>query len=439
MRSRRCSKSLGVCTLWESAVSMSWHSCFVMCFLEFGVDVDDVLCAFGAVLLERVGYLCCLASGVVGAEGLDEAVGGLVAVVEFGEEVGAQPGEVAQCVEVVGYAGIGEGFVYGRLAAGYGCRHFLSARLLAALAVLEGLLAGGEGVERVAECGHGGAHAVLALLAGGGLAGQFAEPLREAEGGEGERRYDGCHGEPYGQCLDAVAARYGVGQFGYVAVAPVDGLEAAGGYAAVAQTHLPEDDSEAVDVVAHVGGGCLHLFGRHVAARAGWLLEDSVAVGVGESEVDEFGVVAVGGDDDVVGLEVAVDDALGVDVAHSAHGLVGEAAALLERVAQLEPLAEGDALHIFHDDAVTESVYGLQSHGGDHGGVLQSYEKFKFLALPLAVGFFVRHLGTESLERPPAAVALGSRHDVGCRRGQYLHIGELPAYSLKRIVEVARR
>lgn len=73
----------------------------------------------------------------------------------------------------------------------------------------------------------------------------------------------------------------------------------------------------------------LGLFGSHVFQGAGRLLEDSVAVGISQSEVDDLQVVAVVGHHDVLRLQVAVDYLLRMDIGQGLGEFCGDALTFL--------------------------------------------------------------------------------------------------------------
>ena len=86
----------------------------------------------------------------------------------------------------------------------------------------------------------------------------------------------------------------------------------------LAAQHFINDDGEAVDVRAPVELFAQQLFRRHIHGGAeheaclGQIIGAVVGDGLSDAEVEDFNVIAVAalaGDHDVVGLEVAVDDA----------------------------------------------------------------------------------------------------------------------------------
>jgi hypothetical protein len=93
--------------------------------------------------------------------------------------------------------------------------------------------------------------------------------------------------------------------------------------------HLVDDDAESVDVcpVIHMGS-CLETLRCDVVRRA--VLDFSRGVGVlvtGEAEIDDLGLPVVG-DEDVGGLDVAVDDVVVVRVLQRVTKLRDEAAGM---------------------------------------------------------------------------------------------------------------
>ena len=175
--------------------------------------------------------------------------------------------------------------------------------------------------------------------------------------------------------------------------------------------HLVEDDAEAVDVgaVVHVGGA-VALLGGHVAGRAQggggggerggagmgdgvWRLGRGVLAGgvadeFGDAEVHEFHA-AFGVEEDVLGLDVAVEDALVVGVLEGFANLRDDGEGLGGgEAAGAEGLAEVRAVHVFHEQVVKrgmgDGVWGLgcgheaEVVDGDDVGVAEAGEEAAF-------------------------------------------------------------
>ena len=93
-----------------------------------------------------------------------------------------------------------------------------------------------------------------------------------------------------------------------------------------ARQHLEEDDAQRVDVRARVGLLALDLLGRHVLGRPDHHAGARDPLGLdraGDPEIHDPGV-AVAVDHDVLGLEVAVDDAQAVGFRQALADLPGD-------------------------------------------------------------------------------------------------------------------
>ncbi len=143
-----------------------------------------------------------------------------------------------------------------------------------------------------------------------------------------------------------------------------DGEGVGAGEGELAGEHLVEHDAEGVDVAAGVAALAFDLLGGDVVGRAHALREvgvgEAARAGVGgDAEVDEADAIGVV-DHDVFGLEVAVDDAVGVDVFERVGDAEGEFGGALGReLAELvEDAAEELAFDPLHDHV------GLRLAGG---------------------------------------------------------------------------
>ena len=118
-----------------------------------------------------------------------------------------------------------------------------------------------------------------------------------------------------------------------------------------------EDLAERVDVGERRDRGARDAFWGGIAWRQTELAERrlrrgriAVALGAGDAEIDELGDT-VGGDEDVAGGEVAVDDQILVGEFDSVADLQHQVDALgKRRVRRFEPAAQADAINEFHDE-----------------------------------------------------------------------------------------
>jgi len=136
----------------------------------------------------------------------------------------------------------------------------------------------------------------------------------------------------------------------------------------VAAEHGVEDDAAAPDVCPQtVVAFARYHFGSSVAGTAAGGLEPLAGlVVVGESEVYDFDVVAVV-EEEVLGLEVAVDDAVLVDVVDACDDLLHEGDGLLlaESLVLDDVVEELAALCVLHDEV--DVGFGLDDLGGRGG------------------------------------------------------------------------
>jgi hypothetical protein len=325
----------------------------------------------GGLFAAEVGGLAGVAvlgdpGGGVVVEAAGDALPGVVGVGELGAadrrgDLGAAGG-VPHALEVAGRAGA----------------HALAGGLLGLVAAQEvpavGEGAGGEDDEGgeaeadeeastvaiAGELGEQGRHVGEALL---GIAGHAAQEDPPQPGGDPAlARLVGDGGEQ-----DGLAERLHV-----VAVVGAGAVEA-----------LVEADAEGVLIGAGGGGLAEVLLGRDVWRRAG---EGAAATGAGvglvvrgagaglvavlgegEAEVEDAGA-AVGVDDDVVGFEVAVDDAAAVGGGEAPTGGEEHGDDLAPGVRASQPLAEREALDELHGDEDLVAV-GADVEEGDDVGV----------------------------------------------------------------------
>ncbi len=177
----------------------------------------------------------------------------------------------------------------------------------------------------------------------------------------------------------------------------------------LADQHLVEDDAEAVDVGARVGGVAHRLLGGDVVGGA----EDAAGGGhpvlfelAGDAEVGQFRPPLVV-DEDVLGLDVAVDHVAGVGDAEAAGDLdrVGDRLLDVEGADPRDPLLQRLAFDVLEDDVGVAVVLAGVDHRDDVGvGDLRDRPRLLPEALDL-VGL-LRHLAVHDLDRDRAVEGL---------------------------------
>lgn len=176
--------------------------------------------------------------------------------------------------------------------------------------------------------------------------------------------------------------------------------------------HLVDGEAEGIDVGGRAGRGPLDDLGREVGDGA----KEVLGLSWRERAVDRLGHSKVGDlrdagfvDDDVFGLDVAVDDTLLVGVLQRRRYLYAVADGLGFGHSPLgfEELAQGIAVHVFHDDEAAAFVdariehrddVGMLKPGDDAGLAIEGSDG-------AGIGFGAERLAKE-LDRDPAAEAL---------------------------------
>lgn len=180
---------------------------------------------------------------------------------------------------------------------------------------------------------------------------------------------------------------------------------------ACAHQHLEEHAAEGPDVRTAVEPLALDLLGRHVRGSAedravrrerGVVLADVEVLR--EPEVEHLHV-AVGGELDVAGLQVAVDDAALVGALERGGDLVGRAQHLLQRQrAFLQAVGKGGALDQLEDEH-ERAVRGLDAVDLADMGMVQRGEHLGFAAQPRDPVGIGGEAGGEHLQRDAALEA----------------------------------
>lgn len=143
----------------------------------------------------------------------------------------------------------------------------------------------------------------------------------------------------------------------------VDGGLTTADYPSVNPTdiHQLQDAAKTVYVVPAVGEGSVRLFRGDKSLSSGRLFKHGIAIGISKSEVDKFHVLSVARYHNILRLQVAVNHLPLVYKFHGIKKLRKNAAFLLTRVVQGEPMIQGKSVNPFHYDTLAVSVDILHS------------------------------------------------------------------------------
>ena len=198
-----------------------------------------------------------------------------------------------------------------------------------------------------------------------------------------------------------------------------------GGNATVPVRKNPaQNQSERIDVRPAIHGRPRNLLRRHVLLRAGRLLQDRIVICVGKTEVNDFHIASVAGDEDVGWLQVPVQDLLAVDVGKGIDELVHHLAAGLHRGFAGKERVERHPVDVFHDDTGPQRVIHLLGIGLHDAGMVQlDHQRILFLQ-QFKIDRLIAELRLQALQHEPSPLPLGLYQAVDAAALHFL-IGSL--------------
>jgi hypothetical protein len=177
-------------------------------------------------------------------------------------------------------------------------------------------------------------------------------------------------------------------------------------------------DGEQIGAAVDAVGEAHRLLGRHEARRAergaGARLVAAGLAHAGDAEVEELHH-ALARDEDVRGLEIAVDDALRVEARQRLEDVGGDAERLDRRHLSVLPLPEllhRLALEQLHDEERLVLLGDVVVLDGDAPGVVDPVGDVAFAEEAIADAGVARELGVQDLERGARAVPVRRRVDA---------------------------
>ena len=182
--------------------------------------------------------------------------------------------------------------------------------------------------------------------------------------------------------------------------------------------HFIQHNTDRVDVGAGIGAFSLGLLRADIVYRADSLVADGLALRAGEARNAEVHHLdgAVRQQHDVLRLDIAVDNALGMCMLQGAQHLCGKMHGFLpgqRTAALLEVFLQGDAVHIFHDD-VLQLVGDRYIVDLDDVGMAEDRDGLRFVfeasdQLFIVEKFFLQNLDGDLV----ACFQIGAAVDIG--------------------------
>lgn len=170
---------------------------------------------------------------------------------------------------------------------------------------------------------------------------------------------------------------------------------------------LLENNAESVYVSAtvqrHVAG---HLLRGGVLVGARRLFQDAVPVGVGQPEIDDFHVVTIVGNQDVVGFQVTMNNLFTVEISHCREYLIHDFHPQVPRRVLGQGLLERAAIHIFHHDAGPHYRVVFLAEGVRDVGMVQLHPQFELLGQQTSIDLLALEFRLEPFQHEPLAVPL---------------------------------
>lgn len=215
-----------------------------------------------------------------------------------------------------------------------------------------------------------------------------------------------------------------------------------------------DDFAEGVHVGTWVGFFAFEQFGGDEFVFFDEQFVVGFIVAFGQSDVDDFGSEVVGGDDDVFGFEVAVDDAALVHIVKAVAEVEEDGFHLFfVEGTHADVFSERFAFDEFEDDAFAEAFDTLEADGFADGFMVELACDFVFSLQVIAALVILGKFGFQSLDNDFFAVACSGEYPArSVGRGvegfdvfesdfrhfsnRYLgaKVGFFPEYSLKKVI-----
>ena len=191
------------------------------------------------------------------------------------------------------------------------------------------------------------------------------------------------------------------------------------------QLHLIQNNTHAVDIIAHIGRSALLLFGRNISICSRRFLQYGIAVSISQSEIYQLQHASIAGNHDVGRFQVAMHHLHIVYKLKHHEQLVGDMHPFHLGMMLQEPLLQSHSIYPFHHEAFAISVHFFDTHYLGNTGMLDVLHDIEFLLKQALIHLAIAHSGSERLQDPPSAITLGTDEDIKATSRDFCHVAEL--------------
>ena len=212
----------------------------------------------------------------------------------------------------------------------------------------------------------------------------------------------------------------------YIRIASFEGTETVpdGKSAGQAELQLIQDDTQTVDVVAHIGGATLLLFGRDISFGTRRRFQYGIVIGIRQSKVYHLHHTAAARNHDIREFQVAMHHLLAMHIFHHFEQLMSHLLALRPGMRLLKPFIQSHPINPLLHQAFSVTIHHFDALHVNHTRILNLRKDIIFLMQQVSEHFVMAYIGYQRLQHPPFAITLGTNEDIKATNRDFLHFRE---------------